>query len=118
MRGVRTGGLLAAAALPILAACATTQEVPLPCVTEEMLVYVDGQLLEGRPESIELGLDAPHKLYVKRPGHRPRLVVLVPEETEDGARLVPEDVCLEIAPVALDRELSVEVEEPPADTGP
>ena len=101
----------------LAAACATTQHVPLDCITEEMRVFVDGQLLEGDPDSIRLGIDAPHKLYIKRPGHPPQLVVLVPEETGDGIRLVPEDVCLELVPVGVDRALTIEAEDPPSDQG-
>jgi hypothetical protein len=109
---------LARTALPLALlcvwGCATTQEVPLGCVAEEVQVYVDGRLLEGRPESIDLSVGDPHKLYFKRPGHEPQLVVLESREGPDGSlRLEPADVCVELIPVGLGRELVIEAEEGP-----
>lgn len=104
----------AAFILPLLAVwgCATTQEVPLGCVAEHVQVYVDGRLLEERPEAIDLSVGDPHKLYFKREGHEPQLVVLEPRETPDGSlRLEPADVCRELIPVGLGRELVIEAEE-------
>ena len=103
----------AALALALLCACAPKQRIPLDaCVTEKVVVYVDGRLLEARPAELELRSDQPHKLYVKRPGEPPRLVVL--ETTEDGEgrpRLEPADPCKELLAVGLDRELTIEVDE-------
>jgi hypothetical protein len=92
--------------------CATTQEVPLGCVAEQVQIYVDGRLLEEQPETIDLSVDVPHKLYFKREGHEPQLVVLEPREGTDGStRLEPADVCVELVPVGLGRELTIEAED-------
>jgi len=94
------------------AACATTQEIPLGCVHEQVQVYVDGRLLEETPDSIDLDVDDPHKLYFKREGHDPQLVVLEPRQDAEGKlHLEPADVCVELVPVGLGRRLEIEVEE-------
>ncbi|MGH0028435.1 MAG: hypothetical protein ACQGVC_01485 [Myxococcota bacterium] len=102
---------LATAAL--LAGCSTTQTIPLGgCVSDEVRVYVDGRLLEENPDLLELDAESPHKLYFKRPGHEPQLIVLEPGTDADGrARLEPADVCAELVPVGLDRELVIEADE-------
>lgn len=107
---------IGAAALGILllavAGCATKQRIPLECVAEEVQIYVDGRLLEGQPDAIDLPVDEPHKLYFKREGHEPQLVVLRPGEAADGtAQLEPRDVCVELVPVGLGRRLTIEAEE-------
>jgi hypothetical protein len=103
----------AAAALALLAACAPKQHISLDsCVDEQVVVYVDGRLLDGSPGDIALRADEPHKLYVKRPGEAPRLVVL--DSTADGdgrPRLVPADPCAELVAIGLGRELQIEVED-------
>jgi hypothetical protein len=111
--GARARRVAAAIALGALCACAPKQRIPLEaCVSEEMVVYVDGRLLEKGPAGLELRSDEPHKLYIKRPGEPPHLVVL--ETTVDGegrARLEPADPCREIVARGLDRELTIEVED-------
>lgn len=115
----RAGRVAAAAALTLFA-CAPKQRIPLDaCVSEEMIVYVDGRLLEPGPAALELRSDQPHKLYVKRPGEPPRLVVL--ETTADGEgrpRLEPADPCRELVAIGLDRELTIEAEEPAGGAAP
>lgn len=92
--------------------CASTQTVPLECLSEEVRVYVDGRLLEQNPDALELDTDEPHKLYFKREGHEPQLVVLESVVDAEGkARLSPADVCVELVPVGLARELTIEAEE-------
>jgi hypothetical protein len=101
-------GGCAAALLP---GCAAKQTVPLECVSEEVVVYVDGRLLEERPDALELRADEPHKLFFKLPGHEPQLVVLESAPDDEGRlRLSPADVCVELVPVGLARELTIEVE--------
>lgn len=92
--------------------CASTQSVPLDCVEEQIAVYVDGRLLEGDPDEIRLRTDQPHKLYFKREGSEPQLVVLEPTTGPDGERrLEPANVCVKLVPVGLGREITIEVEE-------
>jgi hypothetical protein len=104
---------IATLALATLQACAPKQRIPLDqCVSEKVVVYVDGRLLEGSPADLELRADEPHKLYIKRPGEPPSLVVLEPKQDGGGApRLEPADPCKELVAVGLDRELTIEVDE-------
>jgi hypothetical protein len=89
--------------------CASTQIVRFQCVPREVKVYVDGQLLEG--EQAALRTDRPHKVYAKGRGYQPRLVVLEPEVDADGrAAFRDEDLCIDVVPVAMTRELELEVE--------
>jgi hypothetical protein len=104
-----------AVAVALATGCAAKQQIPLGCVTEEVVVYVDGELLEEHPDVLELRADEPHKIFFKRPGHEPELVVLEPSTDADGRpRLEPADVCIELVPVGLERELTIEAgdEEP------
>lgn len=101
------------AAVTALIACAPKQRIPLEvCTAEQVVVFVDGRLLEGAADSVELRSDEPHKLYFKRPGEPPHLVVLEPGSDDDGRpRLSPADPCRELMAVGLDRELTIEVDE-------
>ena len=95
----------------LCAACAPKQRVPLDCIPEEVTIYVDQQALEARPESIELSTNRPHKIYLNGPGYEPRLIVLEPGEDQNGEpTLSPEQVCVELVRVGVDRELTLEVE--------
>ncbi len=101
------------AAVAALFACAPKQRIPLDaCVTEQVIVFVDGRLLEHAPDSVELRSDEPHKLYFKRPGEPPHLVVLEAGSDDEGRpRLLPADPCRELLAVGLDRELTIEVDD-------
>ena len=69
-------------------------------------------MLEGNPDAVELRLDEPHKVYVKAPGYAPQLVVLEPRPGPDGELTLPaEDVCVELVPVGMGRNLELQVEE-------
>ena len=105
--------VLAATAALAAAACAPKQRIPLDaCVTDKVVVYVDGRLLESDPASLELRSDEPHKLYIKRPGEPPRLVVLESTPDRDGRlRLEPADPCSEVVAVGEGRELTIEVDD-------
>ena len=103
------------AAVSALFACAPKQRIPLDaCVTEEVVVFVDGRLLEDAQGFVELRSDQPHKLYFKRPGEPPHLIVLEAGADPDGRPLlIPADPCRELLAVGLDRELTIEVDEDP-----
>ena len=89
--------------------CAAKQPIPLDCVTQEVVVYVDGELLAKNPDVLELRADEPHKLYFKRPGHEPQLVVLDSTTGPDGKpQLSPANVCVALKPIGLERELTIE----------
>ena len=106
-RSLAAGALLALAAL---LACAAKQRIPLDqCVTEKVTVYVDGRQLEGN--EAELSTDRPHKIYAKGPGYQSRLVVLEPEVDERGrGAFRDDDLCIEVVPIGMNRELEVDVE--------
>ena len=93
----------------LCAACASTQSVRISCVPREVKVYVDGSLLEGDVASLRT--DRPHKIYAKGPGYQPQLVVLEPQVDERGhSAFRDEDLCIEVVPVGMNRELEVDVE--------
>jgi hypothetical protein len=91
------------------AGCATTQTVRITCVPREVSVYVDGRLLDGSEAALRT--DRAHKIYAKGPGFEPRLVVIEPETGESGRPAFRDDeVCMQVVPIGMDRELQVEVE--------
>ncbi|TMA29655.1 MAG: hypothetical protein E6J87_19770 [Deltaproteobacteria bacterium] len=93
----------------LLAGCATTQSVRIACVPREVQIYVDGRLIEGNEAALRT--DRAHKIYAKGPGYEPRLVVLEPEVGEDGrAAFRDEDLCVQVVPIGMNRELEVDVE--------
>jgi hypothetical protein len=114
--GAGGGRFAVVAVLALLFACAPKQRIPLDaCVTEEVVVFVDGRLLEDAPGFVELRSDQAHKLYFKRPGEPPHLIVLETDPDPDGKpRLLPADPCRELLAVGLDRELTIEIDEDPA----
>ena len=104
-----TRTLAALLAVLCAAACASTQSVRISCVPREVKVYVDGRLLEGNEASLRT--DRPHKIYVKGPGYQSRLVVLEPQVDERGrSAFRDEDLCVEVVPIGMNRELEVDVE--------
>jgi hypothetical protein len=91
------------------AGCASSQSVRIRCVPHEVSVYVDGRLLEG--DEASLRTDRPHKIYAKGPGYQSRLVVLEPEVDERGrGAFRDDDLCIEVVPIGMNRELEVDVE--------
>jgi hypothetical protein len=108
-RSAATAASIAALTAAAVAGCASTQTVRITCVPQRVSVYVDGRLIEG--SEADLQTDRPHKIFVKGPGFEPRLVVLEPELGEDGrAAFRDDEVCVEVVPVGMKRELEVEVE--------
>jgi hypothetical protein len=107
---IRPSVLLAATLATLCAAgCASSQSVRIRCVPREVNVYVDGRLLEG--DETSLRTDQPHKIYVKGPGYQSRLVVLEPQVDERGrSAFRDEDLCIEVVPIGMNRELEVDVE--------
>ena len=106
----RLGAALAALLTALAAAgCASTQTVRIACVPQKVSVYVDGRLLDGNEAALRT--DRPHKIYAKGPGFEPRLVVIEPEVGADGRPVFRDgEVCMEVVPIGMTRELEVEVE--------
>ena len=109
MNGCGSWNLALVAALA-LAACAAKQKIALECVPEEVVIYVDGERLEGTPSEIALRRDQPHTLYFKGPGLVPELVVLNSEEVDGKATLSPSEVCVKPRYVQMGRELEMEID--------
>jgi hypothetical protein len=104
-----SAALAALLAATCAAGCASSQSVQIRCVPRAVEVYVDGRLLEGNEATLRT--DRPHKIYVKGPGYQPRLVVLEPQIDERGrSAFRDEDLCIELVPVGMSRELEVDVE--------
>ncbi len=105
-RIVRTGCLL----LGCLAffACAPKQRVPLDLGPAPVELFVDGERAEELPPELELRSDRDHKIFVKRPGYIPELVVLEAREVDGRDGLVPDRVHVRLQPVVGDREIRIE----------
>ncbi len=101
---------LAAAAAMALVACAAKQKIALECIPEEVVIYVDGERLDGTPSELVLRSDQPHTLYFKGPGIVPELVILNSEEVEGKARLSPGEVCVKPRYVHVRREVEMQID--------
>jgi len=116
-RRLRRTGITAAALLLASAGCATKQPIAIDCVPEEVVIYVDGERIDGVPEEIALSRDRPHTLFFKGPGIQPELVV-VNQTTVDGREaLEPAEVCVEPRYARVGREVKLEID-PDVAAGP
>jgi len=102
--------LLALAAAVALSACAAKQKIALECVPEEVVIYVDGERIDGTPSELALSKDEPHTLYFKGPGLVPELVVLNSEEVAGESALSPGEVCVKPRYVQVHREVEMEID--------
>ena len=89
-------------------ACATRQLVPLDLGPGPVELYVDGERADEVPVELELRADRDHKLFVKRAGFVPQLVVLEASEVDGRDQLAPEHVRVRLEPIAGNRELRIE----------
>jgi len=108
MAVTRIGGTLLALAL--LAGCQVpTQVVPLELEPAGTRVFVDGELVAGRPDALTLRSDRPHVVHLERDGHQAQQVVLETRETASGPRLDPPVVRARLAPmVPTERQVTIE----------
>lgn len=116
VRPIRRLALLASAAL--LAAqpgCAPKQRIPLDVGPGPVLVFIDGELVPETPEAVELRADRDHKVFVKREGYTPQLVVLETSERDGRDRLLPARVDVRLERRLGNREVQVDVAEGPAE---
>jgi hypothetical protein len=90
-------------------ACATRQRIPIDCVPEGVTVYLDGEALDGVPESLDLDAGRPHTLYFKGEETIPELVVLKSTEVDGKLRLLPAEVCVHPHVARARRSLHVEI---------
>ena len=105
-RGVVSVALVVA--MGSFVACAPKQRVPLDLGPGAVELYVDGRRVEGLPNELELRSDRDHKLFVKRPGYLPELVVLESREVAGEETLEPGEVRVRLSPLVGDRRLEIE----------
>ena len=97
--------------------CATKQPIAIDCVPEEVVIYVDGERIDGVPEEIALSRDRPHTLYFKGPGIEPELVVLNSATVDGRDALEPAEVCVHPRYERVGREVRFEID-PDVAAGP
>ena len=106
-------------ALALAVACAPRQRIPLDLGPGAVELYVNGERAEAVPQEVELRIDRDHKIFVKRPGYVPQLVVLETQEVDGEVALEPPQVRVRLHPVIGDRRIQIEEAEPrPADRQP
>lgn len=90
--------------------CATSQRVSLECVPKDVLVYVDGRLLEGSPKTVKLAIDQPHTIFVKGGRYQPQMVVFESRQRDGKPELDPIDLCSRVVFVEMQPDVRFEVE--------
>jgi hypothetical protein len=110
-------GTTAIALLIAIAGCATKQPIAIDCVPEEVVIYVDGERIDGVPEEIKLRRDRPHTLFFKGPGLEPELVVLNSTKVDGDAALEPAEVCVHPRYKRVGRTVQIEIA-PDVSAGP
>lgn len=103
---VRVGWLLLGCIA--IAGCAPKQRIPLDLGPGPVELFVDGERAEELPAELELRADRDHKVFVKRPGYVPELVVLEARGVDGREGLVPDRVRVRLLPVIGDREIQIE----------
>ncbi len=106
-RSIKRAGCLVVTCVA-LAACAPKQRIPLDLGPAPVELFVDGERAEAVPAELELRADRDHKLFVKRSGYVPELVVLEARETDGRDGLVPERVRVRLRPEIGDRDIEIE----------
>jgi hypothetical protein len=97
--------------------CATKQPIAIDCVPEEVVIYVDGERIDGVPDSIALSRDRPHTLFFKGPGIEPELVVVNSRVVDGRAALEPAELCVEPRYKRVGRKVRIEID-PDVAAGP
>ncbi|MEZ4216602.1 MAG: hypothetical protein R3E88_09000 [Myxococcota bacterium] len=87
------------------------QVVPLDVGPGAVEVYVDGARAEGAPRELELRADRDHKVFVKRDGYTPALVVLETRRVDGRDALAPDAVRVRLRPRAGEREVEIRDED-------
>jgi hypothetical protein len=106
--------VVAIGALWLGVGCAPLQVVELSVDPPPTSVYVDGEAIDPVPGALELRADRDHKLYFKRDGYRPELVVLRSQAGEAGPRLEPGRVEARLRPLSGHaRDVEIEQEAAP-----
>jgi hypothetical protein len=117
MRTRRTRPAATMALLLTVFGCASTQPIAIECVPEEVVIYVDGERIDGVPGEIELSRDRPHTLYFKGPGIEPELVVVDATTVDGKPRLEPAEVCVQPRYRRVGRQVEFKID-PDVSAGP
>jgi hypothetical protein len=85
-------------------------------VPRDVLVYVDGRLLERVPKTLKLASDESHTIFLKGGRFQPQMVVFESLQRDGEPVLDPVDLCSRVAFVEMQPEVTIEVEPdaPPA----
>ncbi len=92
-------GAALVASIATLTACAPLQRVELEVEPIPESVFVDGQAVTPVPTGLDLRADRDHKLYFKRDGFKPELVVLQSVTGDEGPVLEPSRVRVRLRPL-------------------
>lgn len=94
--------------------CAPTQMIGLAVSPEPVVLFVDGDRVDGLPESVELTANKDHTLFFQREGYRSQLIIVRTAEREDGEDyLSPERIEVTLKRAATTAPgITVELEEP------
>lgn len=102
----------AAVLLVATSACAPKQRIPLDIGPGPVLLFVDGELVLEIPEELELRADRDHKVFVKRDGYTPEMVVLESTGREGRDQLEPARIDIRLQPRRGDRDVLIEGDDP------
>ena len=91
-RSVGRIAVLLVAAIAI-GGCLGKQKIALDCVPQEVVVFVDGRKLEGRPQEIKLSKDEPHTIFLRSDKYHSQMVVMDSKEVDGKPQLSPDDLC-------------------------
>ncbi len=99
----------------VAATCAPYQNVGISSTPSQAEVFVDGELVGLTPQRLAIGTFSDHKVYVKKEGYRPELVVLMLHRPTDRINfLTPPDVHITLTPTddaTRESGLDIELEE-------
>lgn len=65
--------------------------VRLAVEPEPVVLFVDGERVEGVPEQLELTANRDHTLFFQREGYRSQLIIVRTREGEDGVDVLSPD---------------------------
>ena len=99
----------------VAATCAPYQDVGIQSTPSEAEIFVDGELVGHTPKRLPITTLGDHKVYLKKEGYRPELVVLLLHRPLDRINfLTPPDIVVTLTPLSdssLDSDLRIEIEE-------
>ncbi len=99
----------------VAATCVPYQVVGIHSTPREAEIFVDGELVGHTPRRLPITTLGDHKVYLKKEGYRPELVILTLQKPADRINfLIPPDVLVTLVPLddaSIDSDLRIELEE-------